>query len=61
MHQVFSNNNLESILLEIEKLKYNKDDKNKIEDIYYQIKLRQNDLSLNDYNLLINRLLEIKK
>ena len=35
--------------------------KNKIEDIYYQIKLRQNDLSLNDYNLLINRLLEIKK
>ncbi len=61
MHQVFSNNNLESILLEIEKLKYNKDDKNKIEDIYYQIKLRQNDLSLNDYNFLINRLLEIKK
>ena len=61
MHQVFSNNNLESILLEIEKLKYNKDDKNKIEDIYYQIKLRQNDLSLNDYNYLINRLLEIKK
>lgn len=61
MHQVFSNNNLESILLEIEKLKYNKDDKNKIEDIYYQIKLRKNDLSLNDYNYLINRLLEIKK
>ena len=61
MHQVFSNNNLESILLEIEKLKYNKDDKNKIEDIYYQIKLRKNDLSLNDYNFLINRLLEIKK
>ena len=61
MHQVFSNNNLESILLEIEKLKYNKDDKNKIEDIYYRIKMRQNDLSLNDYNLLINRLLEIKK
>lgn len=61
MHQVFSNNNLESILLEIEKLKYNQDDKNKIEDIYYQIKMRQNDLSLNDYNLLINRLLEIKK
>lgn len=60
MHQVFSNN-LESILLEIEKLKYNKDDKNKIEDIYYRIKMRQNDLSLNDYNLLINRLLEIKK
>ena len=61
MHQVFSNNNLESILLEIEKLKSNKDDQNKIEDIYYQIKLRQNDLSLNDYNFLINRLLEIKK
>ena len=61
MHQVFSNNNLESILSEIEKLKYNQDDKNKIEDIYYQIKLRQNDLSLNDYNYLINRLLEIKK
>ena len=61
MHQVFSNNNLESILLEIEKLKYNQDDKNKIEDIYYQIKMRQNDLSLNDYNYLINRLLEIKK
>ena len=61
MYQVFSNNNLESILLEIEKLKYNQDDKNKIEDIYYQIKMRQNDLSLNDYNYLINRLLEIKK
>ena len=61
MHQVFSNNNLESILLEIEKLKYNQDDKNKIEDIYYRIKMRQNDLSLNDYNYLINRLLEIKK
>ena len=61
MYQVFSNNNLESILLEIEKLKSNKDDQNKIEDIYYQIKLRQNDLSLNDYNYLINRLLEIKK
>ena len=61
MHQVFSNNNLESILLEIEKLKSNKDDQNKIEDIYYQIKLRKNDLSLNDYNYLINRLLEIKK
>ena len=61
MHQVFSNNNLESILSEIEKLKYNQDDKNKIEDIYYRIKMRQNDLSLNDYNLLINRLLEIKK
>ena len=60
MHQVFSNN-LESILSEIEKLKYNQDDKNKIEDIYYRIKMRQNDLSLNDYNLLINRLLEIKK
>ena len=58
---MFSNNNLESILLEIEKLKSNKDDQNKIEDIYYQIKLRQNDLSLNDYNYLINRLLEIKK
>ena len=61
MYQVFSNNNLESILLEIEKLKYNQDDKNKIEDIYYRIKMRQNDLSLNDYNYLINRLLEIKK
>ena len=61
MHQVFSNNNLESILSEIEKLKYNQDDKNKIEDIYYRIKMRQNDLSLNDYNFLINRLLEIKK
>lgn len=61
MHQVFSNNNLESILSEIEKLKYNQDDKNKIEDIYYRIKMQQNDLSLNDYNYLINRLLEIKK
>lgn len=61
MHQVFSNNNLESILSEIEKLKYNQDDKNKIEDIYYRIKMQQNDLSLNDYNFLINRLLEIKK
>ena len=31
-----------------------------LKDIYFKIKTHQNELSLNDYNYLINRLLEIK-
>ena len=62
MDQVFSTNNnyLEKLLYDVENLRNNQDDKNSIQDIYFKIKTHQNELSLNDYNYLINRLLEIK-
>ena len=62
MEQVFSTNDnyLEKLLYDVENLRNNQDDKNSIQDIYFKIKTHQNELSLNDYNYLINRLLEIK-
>lgn len=62
MEQVFStkSNYLEKLLFDIENLRNNQDDKNSIQDIYFKIKTHRNELSLNDYNYLINRLLEIK-
>ncbi len=63
MQVVFDNksNNLNNIILDIQELKNNKDDKNKIEKIYENIKDNRNELTLNDYNTLINALLELKK
>ncbi len=63
MNNVFgiNNNYLQSIIFDIEKLKNNQTDKNKIKEVYDKIKINEDNLSLNDYNYLINRLLEIKK
>ena len=55
------NNYLKSIIFDIKQLKNNQDDKNKIKKIYENIKLNQKDLTLKDYNNLINMLLELKK
>jgi len=63
MDQVFkfNNNYLNNILNDIEVLKYNQEDKNQIKKIYEDIKVRQKDLTLRDYNYLIDMLLDIKK
>ena len=55
------NNYLKSIIFDIKQLKNNQNDKNKIKKIYENIKLNQKDLTLKDYNNLINMLLELKK
>lgn len=63
MDNVFTSNSnyLDNILYDVEKLRNNTCDKLQIEEIYNKIKLNHDNLSLNDYNYLINRLLEIKK
>lgn len=63
MDNVFTSNSnyLDNILYDVEKLRNNTCDKLQIEEVYNKIKLNHDNLSLNDYNYLINRLLEIKK
>ena len=47
-------------MLDIKELKNNKEDVKQLEKIYNDIKMKQSDLTLNDYNSLINALLEVK-
>ncbi len=54
------NNYLKNIMNDIAELKNDKENESQIEKIYENIKMNQNDLSLNDYNNLINALLDIK-
>ena len=62
MDILFGNKNcLEVIMSDIEKLRYNQKDVNQIRKIYEEISLNQNELSLNDYNYLINALIDIKE
>lgn len=56
-----NNNSLKNIILDIEKLRVNRDDKNQIQKIYEKIKLNQNNLTLSDYNYLIEMLITVKK
>ena len=61
MDIVFSNKTcLDSIMDDIDKLKYNHSDSNQIKKVYDNITLNSKDLTLNDYNYLINALKEIK-
>lgn len=61
MDTVFGKNNqLNGIMNDIEKLRYNQNDKNQIRKIYENISLNSKNLTLNDYNYLINALTEIK-
>ena len=62
MEVVFDDNNyLQNILLDIEDLKNNMQDEEKIKKIYDEVKFRENELTLSDYNYLINQLITIKK
>ena len=61
MDNVFSNSYLKEIASDIEKLKYDIDNKNAIKLVYDHIKLYENELSLSDYNHLISMLTDIKK
>ena len=62
MEVVFDDNNyLQNILLDIEDLKNNTQDEEKIKKIYDEVKFRENELTLSDYNYLINQLITIKK
>lgn len=63
MQLLFNNSNgyMKNIMSDIEKLKNNQDDKNQIKKIYDDIKLNQKDLTLRDYNNLIDMLLSVKK
>lgn len=56
-----SNNYLKSIVFDIEKLKDNYNDTNQIKKIYENISMNQKDLTLRDYNYLIDMLVNIKK
>ena len=60
MDKVFKNNYIEAIMNDIEKLKYNHTDKNQIQKVYDEIILSEKDLTLDDYNVLIHKLSEIK-
>ena len=60
MDIVFKNQYVKSIMDDIEKLKYNQDDKSQIKKVYEDITLNQKDLTLDDYNTLIHKLTEIK-
>lgn len=62
MDNIFKNENnyLTNILNDIELLKNNEDNSKQIRKIYDDIRINQKDLTLNDYNYLINMLLEIK-
>lgn len=61
MDVLFGNKNgLETIMSDIEKLKYNPQDRLQIKKIYDEISLNKEDLSLSDYNYLINALVSIK-
>jgi len=55
-----SNNTLSNIMNDIESLKGNLNNQNQIKKIYEQISLNSKDLTLKDYNYLINALKEIK-
>ncbi len=55
-----SSNYLQNIMLDIEELKNNKNEA-QVKKVYNNIINNQNELTLNDYNYLINSLLEIKK
>ncbi len=62
MKVVFDDNNyLKNILSDIEDLRNNVRDETKIKKIYDEVKIRENELTLNDYNFLINELITIKK
>lgn len=62
MKIVFDDNNyLKNILSDIEDLRNNVRDETKIKKIYDEVKIRENELTLNDYNFLINELITIKK
>ncbi len=56
-----SNNYLHNIMLDIEELKNNKNDEDQVKKVYDNIMNNQKELTLSDYNYLINSLLEIKK
>ncbi len=62
MEVVFNNQDglIKNIMLDIKELKNNKEDVKQLEKIYNDIKMKQSDLTLNDYNSLINALLEVK-
>ncbi len=61
MDVVFGKSNyLDNIMNDIEKLKNNQNDYNQIQKIYKEISLNSKDLTLNDYNYLINALVDIK-
>ena len=60
---VFNNSNdyLKNIIFDIEKLKNNYNDTNQIKKIYENISMNQKELTLRDYNYLIDMLVNIKK
>lgn len=60
---IFSNsgNYLKNIAEEIQELKRDTNDKNRIKTIYDQVVLHEKDLTLRDYNYLIDMLVNIKK
>ena len=60
MDVVFNNQYINSIMEDIEKLKYNQSDRNQIKKVYDEITLSSKDLTLDDYNTLIHKLTEIK-
>ena len=60
MDVVFENNKLDDIMGDIEELGKNIDDE-KIKKVYDNIVVSQDDLSLSDYNYLINELASLKK
>lgn len=62
MNLLFNEDNdyIKNIVFDINELKNNANDKNQIQKIYNEIKLNQKDLTLNDYNYLINMLLDIR-
>ena len=60
MDNLFKNQYIGSIMKEIEKLRYNQNDHEQIKRVYDEITLSGKDLSLEDYNILIHQLIEIK-
>ena len=58
--RVQNNNSFSGILRDVEKLKENKNDAIQLQKIYKLISLNSKDLTLKDYNILINILKEIK-
>ena len=60
MDVVFEKDNLTNIMSDIEELSNNIHDDN-INKVYDKIIINQDELTLNDYNYLINELLTLKK
>lgn len=60
MDVIFKDQYIYSIMKDIDKLKYNREDKLQIQKVYEEITLSQNNLTLEDYNALIHKLTEIK-